>query len=86
MPAAKLLIIDDESSIHNVLSAYLKTEGYEFQSAYDGPSGLATARSFKPNIRNESGRSLVGRTGTTALLYIYGYGHRAINLSGRFGR
>jgi len=50
MPAAKLLIIDDESSIHNVLSAYLKTEGYEFQSAYDGPSGLATARSFKPDI------------------------------------
>ena len=50
MPAAKILIIDDESSIHTVLSAYLKAEGYEFQSAYDGPTGLAAARSFKPDI------------------------------------
>jgi two-component system alkaline phosphatase synthesis response regulator PhoP len=50
MPAAKILIIDDESSIHTVLSAYLKTEGYEFQSAYDGPTGLAAVRSFKPDI------------------------------------
>jgi len=50
MTAAKILIIDDETSIHTVLSAYLKAEGYEFQSAYDGPAGLATARSFKPDI------------------------------------
>ena len=50
MTSAKILIIDDESSIHTVLSAYLKAEGYEFQSAYDGPAGLATARSFKPDI------------------------------------
>ncbi len=50
MPAAKILVIDDESSIHTVLSAYLKAEGYEFQSAYDGPTGLAAARSFKPDI------------------------------------
>ncbi len=50
MTAAKILIIDDESSIHTVLSAYLKAEGYEFQSAYDGPAGLAIARSFKPDI------------------------------------
>ena len=50
MPAAKILIIDDEPSIHTVLNAYLKAEMYEFQSAYDGPTGLATARSFKPDI------------------------------------
>jgi len=50
MTTARILIIDDESSIHNVLSAYLKAEGYEFQSAYDGPAGLETARSFKPDI------------------------------------
>lgn len=50
MPASKILIIDDESSIHTVLSAYLKTEGFEFLSAYDGPTGLAAARSFKPDI------------------------------------
>ncbi len=50
MPAPRILIVDDESSIHIVLSAYLKAEGYEFQSAFDGPSGLAAVRSFKPDI------------------------------------
>lgn len=50
MPVAKILIIDDESSIHIVLGAYLKAEGYEFKSAIDGPTGLAAARSFKPDI------------------------------------
>lgn len=50
MLAARILIIDDEISIHTVLSAYLKAEGYEFKSAYDGPSGLAAALAFKPDI------------------------------------
>ncbi len=50
MPAAKILIIDDEPSIHTVLSAYLKAEGYDFQSAFDGKAGLAAARSFEPDI------------------------------------
>ncbi|WP_322506877.1 response regulator transcription factor [Anaerolinea sp.] len=47
---AKILLIDDEISIHTVVTAYLKSEGYEYQSAMDGPSGLAMARSFKPDI------------------------------------
>lgn len=50
MPAPKILVIDDEPSIHNVITAYLKAEGYEYQSAMDGPSGLAAARSFKPDV------------------------------------
>jgi two-component system alkaline phosphatase synthesis response regulator PhoP len=50
MTTTRILIIDDESSIHNVLSAYLKAEGYDFKSAYDGQEGLETARSFKPDI------------------------------------
>jgi two-component system alkaline phosphatase synthesis response regulator PhoP len=50
MTKTRILIIDDEASVHKVLSAYLKTEGYEFQSAYDGPQGLEAARSFKPDI------------------------------------
>jgi len=50
MPTAKILLIDDEPSIHKVVSAYLKAEGYEFQSAMDGPTGLAATRSFKPDI------------------------------------
>jgi two-component system alkaline phosphatase synthesis response regulator PhoP len=50
VPVAKILVIDDEPSIHNVVTAYLKAEGYEFHSAMDGPAGLAAARSFKPDI------------------------------------
>jgi two-component system alkaline phosphatase synthesis response regulator PhoP len=48
--AAKILLIDDESSIHTVVSAYLKAEGYEYLSAVDGPGGLKAARAFKPDI------------------------------------
>lgn len=50
MAVAKILLIDDEPSIHHVVAAYLKLEGYEYLSAMDGPSGLAMARSFKPDI------------------------------------
>lgn len=50
MPAARILLIDDEPSIHTVVSAYLKAEGYEYLSAMDGPSGLVAARSSKPDI------------------------------------
>jgi len=48
--AAKILLIDDEPSIHTVVTAYLKAEGYEFQSALDGPTGLNAARTFKPDV------------------------------------
>jgi two-component system alkaline phosphatase synthesis response regulator PhoP len=50
MAAAKILIIDDEPSIHNVITAYLRAEGFEYQSAKDGPSGLVAVDSFKPDV------------------------------------
>lgn len=50
MAPAKILLIDDEASIHTVITAYLKAEGYEYQSATDGPTGLSAARSFKPDL------------------------------------
>ncbi|MBA4420537.1 MAG: DNA-binding response regulator [Anaerolinea sp.] len=50
MAAAKILLIDDEPSIHNVVTAYLKAEGYEYMSAKDGPGGLTAARTFKPDL------------------------------------
>jgi two-component system, OmpR family, alkaline phosphatase synthesis response regulator PhoP len=48
--AAKILLIDDEPSIHDVITAYLKAEGYEYLSSVDGPSGLSAARVFKPDV------------------------------------
>lgn len=47
---AKILIIDDEPSIVNLVTAYLKPEGYEVLTATDGPSGLKAARAFKPDL------------------------------------
>jgi len=48
--AAKILIIDDEPSIHTVITAYLQAEGYEFLSVMDGQTGLHAARTFKPDV------------------------------------
>lgn len=50
MPSAKILVIDDEQSILNLVSAYLRPEGYEVYTASDGPSGLKAARAYKPDL------------------------------------
>ena len=47
---AKILVVDDEPSIVNLIAAYLKPEGYEVLTAIDGPSGLKAARTFKPDL------------------------------------
>jgi len=46
----KILVIDDEPSILNLVSAYLKPEGYEVYTASDGNAGLKSARTFKPDL------------------------------------
>ncbi len=50
MSNAKILVVDDEQSILNLVVAYLKKEGSEVYSAADGPSGLKAARTCKPDI------------------------------------
>jgi two-component system alkaline phosphatase synthesis response regulator PhoP len=50
VPSAKILVIDDEQSILNLVSAYLRPEGYEVYTASDGPSGLKAARAYKPDL------------------------------------
>src|SRR5512140_618230 len=47
---SKILVIDDEPSITSLISAYLKPEGYEVQTAADGITGLKAVRSFKPDL------------------------------------
>ena len=46
----KILVIDDEPSIVNLVTAYLKPEGYEIYTVTDGLSGLKSARAFKPDL------------------------------------
>lgn len=50
MAPPKILIIDDEQSITNLVSAYLRPEGYEVHTASDGPTGLKAACSLKPDL------------------------------------
>ena len=50
MSSAKILVVDDEQSIINLVTAYLRQEGYEVYTAMDGPAGLKAARSFKPDL------------------------------------
>jgi two-component system, OmpR family, alkaline phosphatase synthesis response regulator PhoP len=47
---AKILVIDDEPSIINLVTAYLKPEGYEVYTATDGNAGLKSALAFKPDL------------------------------------
>ena len=46
----RILVIDDEPSIVKLVTAYLKPEGYDVQTAADGTAGLQAARAFKPDI------------------------------------
>jgi two-component system alkaline phosphatase synthesis response regulator PhoP len=50
MSTAKILVIDDEESILNLVTAYLQQEGYQFYTAQDGLSGLKAAQTYKPDL------------------------------------
>ena len=50
MPEAKILLVDDERSILDLVTVYLKPEGYQVFTAVDGPSALKAARAFKPDL------------------------------------
>jgi DNA-binding response OmpR family regulator len=41
----KVLVVEDERSISDLISVYLTREGFEVQSCFDGESGLAAAQS-----------------------------------------
>jgi two-component system alkaline phosphatase synthesis response regulator PhoP len=50
MSDARILVVDDERSILDLVTAYLRQEGYEVETAMDGPSGLKAARVLKPDL------------------------------------
>lgn len=49
-PAAKVLIVDDDTSIVDLLTTYLTREGFKVEAARDGPAGLAQARRWRPDV------------------------------------
>ena len=48
--AKKILIIDDEKDLLEMLTFRLKAQGFEVFSALDGPSGIEKAKSDKPDL------------------------------------
>ena len=50
MANEKVLIIDDEENILNLVTSYLEKEGYKISTAMDGITGLKLARDLKPDI------------------------------------
>jgi two-component system, OmpR family, alkaline phosphatase synthesis response regulator PhoP len=50
MAVGKILVVDDEPGIVNVITAYLKPEGYEVFTASDGDQAIKAAHAFKPDL------------------------------------
>ena len=50
MGKSKILVIDDEPSILNVVTAYLRSEGYDYRTASDGVEGLKAIHAFQPDL------------------------------------
>jgi two-component system alkaline phosphatase synthesis response regulator PhoP len=46
----RILVVDDEPSIVNLVSVYLRAEGFEVFTASDGTAGLKAARTLKPDL------------------------------------
>jgi two-component system alkaline phosphatase synthesis response regulator PhoP len=50
MAATRVLVVDDEENIIDLVRSYLTREGFEVDTARDGPTGLAKARTFRPDV------------------------------------
>ena len=50
MSNAKILVVDDEQNIVDLVTAYLRQEGYDVYTAMDGPEALKAARAYKPDL------------------------------------
>ena len=50
MKKATILVIDDEQTILDLVTAYLQTEGYTVHTATNGPEGLKAAQILHPDL------------------------------------
>jgi two-component system OmpR family response regulator len=49
-PPARVLVVDDEDSITQLVSTVLRYEGFEVECAADGRSAVKQARAFRPDL------------------------------------
>ena len=50
MAAAKILVVDDEPAIRNLIHRFLAKQDYQMESAEDGKSALAIFEQFNPDL------------------------------------
>lgn len=50
MDSKKVLIVEDEKSISDIIKFNLVKEGFTVETAYDGKEGIARANSFQPDL------------------------------------
>lgn len=50
MEKAKILVIDDEQGILNLVTAYLRSEGFDFRTASDGVESLKIIHAYQPDL------------------------------------
>ncbi len=50
MAAARILVVDDDPAILNLIVRFLSQKNYEMESAADGKSAWATFQTFKPDL------------------------------------
>ena len=48
--ACKVLVIDDDPTVRDLISRYLAKEGYQVKSANAGMEGLSLAKQFRPDV------------------------------------
>ena len=50
VPSRRILVVDDHADTADTLAMLLQLLGHELMSCYDGPSTLAAAATFRPQI------------------------------------
>ena len=50
MAARRILVVEDEATIASSVAARLRTEGFEVEVAADGPTGVAQAQEWLPDL------------------------------------
>lgn len=50
VPPPKVLVVDDEQKLVELVGTYLRAEGFQVLMAYDGPSALDIARAQRPDV------------------------------------
>ena len=48
--ARKILVVEDDHNISNLIQMYLEKEGFEIQAVFDGGAAVETFRSWQPDM------------------------------------